>query len=106
MLLLIPGLSNQEVPLERLHYWCATWAQTLGDFAEHLGAGYISGTRSHRCCQSSFMTPPLGIVSNRVRTSLTSRWKICLYSPLEVALPVFVAKANSTRVVHHTNDSM
>lgn len=54
-----------------------------GDFAERLGDGYISGIRSHKCHQPSFMTTHLGIASSQVKASLISRWKIWLYSPLQ-----------------------
>lgn len=52
-------------------------------FTEHLGARCISGTRSLKCRQPSFTTPQLGIASSQLTVSLTSRWKNCLYSPLQ-----------------------
>lgn len=81
--------SSHLVSLTRTFHWKTISTVVLlahspwGDFAEHFGARYISGTRSHKCRQPSFMTPHLGIASSQLTVSLTSRWKICLYSPFQ-----------------------
>lgn len=57
-------------------------------FTGHLGARCISGTRSRKHHQPSFTTPQLGIASSQLAVPLTSRWKNCLYSPLQEVFPL------------------